>query len=171
MVAPAFGFSAGDFIAAVKLIGQVAKALQETDGATEDFRMLQQELSQLQAVLEHIQSLPLESGGSMTHYNTVRGMALTIQHLLRALLDKMEAYRPALAPGSLAAKWRKAKGQVQWTLGMQNEVVKMRGIVTMEIVSLTTLILLPLGPGVRNVQKLCLEQAVHASAMEKNSKT
>ena len=145
MVTPAFGFSAGDFIAAIKLIGQVAKALQDTDGATDDFRMLQQELLQLQTVLEHIQSLPPESGSSMTHYNAVRGMALTIQHPLRALLHKIEAYRPALAPGSSVTKWKKAKRQVQWLLAMQNEVVKVRGIVTMKIVSLTTLILLPLG--------------------------
>lgn len=40
MVAPAFGFSVGDFIAAIQLIGKVAKALKDTGGAEDDFKLL-----------------------------------------------------------------------------------------------------------------------------------
>lgn len=145
MVPPAFGFSAGDFITAIKLVGQVTKALKDTDGATDDFRMLQLELHQLQVVLEYLQSLPPSSASSLTHCNAVRGMALTIQHPLRKLLDKMESYRHTLGLATTATKWKKAKRQIQWTVGMQEEVVRVRSIVTMKIVSLTALLVLPFG--------------------------
>lgn len=144
MASPGFGFSVGDVIAVIKLIAQVTKALQDTDGATDDFRMLQQELNQLQVLIEHLQDLPPESAESLTHYNAVRGMALTVQHPLRQLLDKMAAYS-ALETGASAPRWRRAKREIQWTVGMQQEVVRVRGIVMMKIVSLTTLLVLPLG--------------------------
>ncbi|KAL1602436.1 hypothetical protein SLS60_005852 [Paraconiothyrium brasiliense] len=158
MASPGFGFSVGDFIAVIKLIGQVTKALQDTDGATDDFRMLQQELNQLQVLLEHLQELPPSSAESFTHYNAVRGMALTVQHPLRQLLDKMTAYS-ALEIKSSASKWRRAKQEIQWTVGMQKEIVRVRGIVTMKIVSLTTLLVLPLGGALRRIEVLSLQQS------------
>jgi hypothetical protein len=112
MASPGFGFSVGDFIAVIKLITQITKALQATDGATDDFRMLQQELNQLQVLLEHVQYLPSRSAGSLTYYNAIRCMALTVQQPLRQLLDKMAAYS-ALERGASAPRWRRAKRETQ----------------------------------------------------------
>jgi hypothetical protein len=48
---PAFGFSAGDFITAVRLIVKVSEALKESGGATEDYQDVMQELGALELIL------------------------------------------------------------------------------------------------------------------------
>lgn len=47
-IAPAFGFSAGDFIAATKLIVDVSKALKDAGGASDEYRSLVAEFDLLQ---------------------------------------------------------------------------------------------------------------------------
>ncbi|KAF2262433.1 ankyrin [Lojkania enalia] len=158
MVTPGFGFSVGDFIAVIKLARDVARALKDTAGATDDFRMLQQELHQYVVLLEHIQYLPSPAAGSLTHHNAVRGMALTVQQPLHQLLKNMEDYRPALGAVSRVPKWKQAKRKIQWTVEMQEEVMRVRRIVTTKIVSLTTLMLLPCGAALQNIESMSLEQ-------------
>jgi hypothetical protein len=57
MVAPAFGFGAGDLVKAIELIGTVSKALRDTDGAATSYQQASLELSILQGVLNRVQAL------------------------------------------------------------------------------------------------------------------
>lgn len=62
MAAPASGFSAGDFVSAIKLVKRVGKALDNAGGAAEDYRNFKKELSSLQTSLTQLQlSHPHES--------------------------------------------------------------------------------------------------------------
>ena len=75
-MASAFGFSVGDFVAAIGLTVKIGKPLRESGGATTDCRLVIQDLLTLQQILEVLQSLrPAES--SLSHVNAIRGMALT----------------------------------------------------------------------------------------------
>ena len=57
MVVPAFGFSVGDFVAAINLICTVAKALGEVHGADTQYQQARLELSLIEDVLRKVQRL------------------------------------------------------------------------------------------------------------------
>src|SRR2546429_8753143 len=102
----AFGFSVGDFIAVIQLIAMVSKALKGVGGASDDYRLLFQELEHLQLVLEQLRDLPPESSPSLSHLNAIKGMALAIQCPLQAFLERLEKYKVALGKGTAGSGWR-----------------------------------------------------------------
>jgi hypothetical protein len=146
MVAPGFGFSVGDFIAAIQLIGKVFKALKDTGGAEDDFKALFQELSQLQIVLEQLRDLPSISSSSQSHFNAVKGMALAVQIPLRDFLGKIEKFKAtfAMEKGGFS-EFKKVGRKAKWAISMQKEVDRLRGVLTMKIVTISVLLALPNG--------------------------
>jgi len=143
MVAPAFGFSIGDFIAAIHLVKKISIALKDSGGAADEYRSLYTELQQLQLVLEELRDLPTSSNASLNHYNAVRGMAYQVQVPLKAFVTKMRAYYEMLGPQADVTDWRFSKRKIQYALSMKNDVKEMRAAVTMKIVSVTLLLALP----------------------------
>lgn len=61
MVAPAFGFSVGDFIAAIGLVKKTTRALREVNGATSQFQSTILDLELLERVLTSVQGLDSQS--------------------------------------------------------------------------------------------------------------
>lgn len=57
MVTPGFGFSAGDFIKAIRPLNTIKKTLKDTDGAAADYEETLQRLNHLGVVLQHLQAL------------------------------------------------------------------------------------------------------------------
>lgn len=51
MVPSAFGFSAGDIVAAIELTIKIGKAIRETGGATTEYRLASQDIQLLRQVL------------------------------------------------------------------------------------------------------------------------
>ncbi|KAH6682719.1 hypothetical protein B0J14DRAFT_131088 [Halenospora varia] len=144
MATPGFGFSAGDFIAAIQLVTKVAKALKDTGGAADDCGLALQELQHLQLVLEQLECMPASGFQSQNHLNAVKAMALTIRLPLTDFLGKLEKFqllRDKTREGGM--KMRKTKLKVQWATMMQAEVVKMRAVLTMKIVTISVLLTLP----------------------------
>jgi hypothetical protein len=146
MAAPGFGFSVGDFVSAIQLIGKVSNALKDAGGAEDDFRILFQELSQLQIVLEQLRDLPPSSTSSQNHFNAVKGMALAVQIPLQGFLEKIDKFKVAFDnPRGHFIELRKAGRKAQWVVAMQDEVNKVRGILTIKIVTISVLLALPNG--------------------------
>jgi hypothetical protein len=143
MVVPAFGFSVGDFIAAIHLVVKVCVALKDSGGATEEYQSLVIELRQLQALLEQLRDLPTTSSSSFTHYNAVRGMAYQVQVPLQAFVEKMKGYEQKLGQRVDTSSWRSGKRKAQWAVSMQEDVREMRAAITMKIVSVSLLLALP----------------------------
>ena len=97
MVPPSFGFSAGDFVAAIELTIKIGKAIRETGGATTEYRLVSQDLQLLRQVLEITQALQLH-GANAGHVNAIRRMGLTC---LREFAEKLDnRYSSALSVGS-----------------------------------------------------------------------
>src|SRR5947207_2206546 len=136
MAAPAFGFSLGDFVTAIGLIRQVSKAIKDPGGAADDYRLLALELDHLQLVLQQLQDLRPTSSSSLNHYNAVCGMARTVEAPLQAFLNRIKKYDSVLGTGTENIGWRGVRRKVQWSVGMQEEVVNLRSIMTMKIVTL-----------------------------------
>ena len=76
MVPSAFGFSAGDIVAAIELTIKMGKAIRETGGATTEYRLASQDIQLLRQVLEITQALQPCSANA-GHVNAIQGMVLT----------------------------------------------------------------------------------------------
>lgn len=59
-MAAAFGFSAGDFIAAISLVRDLGKALHDSNGSSREYRELIRELHSLETSLLEVKALDLE---------------------------------------------------------------------------------------------------------------
>jgi hypothetical protein len=145
MAAPTFGFSVGDFVAAIHLVKKISVALKDSGGAADEYRSLHTELQQLQLVLEQLRDLPTSSTNSLNHYNAVRGMAYEVQVPLKAFVTKMKAYYERLGPSADITEWRSSKQKIQFAISMKNDVREMRAAITMKIVSVSLLLALPTG--------------------------
>jgi len=145
MSAPGFGFSVGDFFAALQLIGKISTALKNSGGAADDYQSLRIELQQLQLLLEQLRDLPTASTSSLNHYNAVRGMACQVQIPLRDFVNKMRSYHEKLGVSNDQPAWRSAKRKMQWAISMREDVREMRAVVTMKIVSVSVLLTIPIG--------------------------
>ncbi|KAJ9665093.1 hypothetical protein H2201_004753 [Coniosporium apollinis] len=158
MVTPAFGFSAGDFIAAINLIVKISKALNDSGGAASKYRMLLQELQQLQLILEQLQDLSPTSANSHSHLNAVKGMALAIQMPLQEFLTKIEKYNSSMCGTSSSSRWRTAPRKAQWAVLMQEEVCRFRAVITMKIVTISVLLALPTAEALAQTDCKVVEQ-------------
>jgi hypothetical protein len=145
MVVPAFGFSIGDFIASIKIVTKISKALKESGGAAEEYQSLVTELQQLQVLLEQLRDLPSTSSDSLSHHNAVRGMAYQVQVPLRAFVKKMESYDKKLGSSANTDSWRSSKRKAQWAISMREDIREMRAAITMKIVAVSLLIAIPTG--------------------------
>jgi hypothetical protein len=140
MVAPAFGFSAGDFVAAIDLTVKIGRALRETGGATSEYRLVQQDLQLLRQALEFVQALQPKSVDA-GHVNALRGMVLTCLNPLREFAEKLDKqYLWALSVGSTKNMVIHSGRKAQWAVSAAEEVTKFRAVITAKIVSISMLL-------------------------------
>lgn len=95
MVAPAFGFSVGDFIAAFELIQKSAKSLHKSTGAIAQFQQTLADLRILEAVLVRVQRLTPETASAET-LHTVSLCSLQCQIPLDRFRNVLEKFRSHL---------------------------------------------------------------------------
>lgn len=141
MAAPAFGFSAGDFIAATKLIVDVSKALKDAGGASDEYRSLVAELGLLQNILTELQSnsasQPCSDGPLMGYMRQQYDLTLETLADFLGFISKFDAKLGTQAPsGRLRGAGRKA----QWAVVCAKEVEKKRLKVEMQLHTLTWLL-------------------------------
>jgi hypothetical protein len=134
----AFGWSAGDIIAAINLVVTVAKALRESGGASSEYRLLIEDFSSFREILEILRDLR-STPANQNHVNAIRGMALTCQQPLLEFLKKVEDnYGSSLARGSNRHRFdpRQLGRKAQWGVLVPEEVAKMRVIIMGKIMSI-----------------------------------
>lgn len=141
---PAFGISASDFIAAIRLINDFRKALKDSGGSKDEFLLLLQDLEQLQIVLEQLKDGVWGDGGEVGYVNAVRAMALTVQTPLRDFLLKIEEYR-CMATGARGVKMRFASNarKLQWAVTMHEDVSRLRAVIATKLLNMSLLLALP----------------------------
>src|SRR5271154_5849977 len=94
MSTPGFGFSVGDFIAAIQLLIQGYKALQTAGGAASDFQQYVAWLESVVPVLTQLESAPLDG---------VEDVVKACNGPLVAFKDKIKKYQKHLKSQELAA--------------------------------------------------------------------
>ncbi|KAK2764930.1 hypothetical protein FQN54_008627 [Arachnomyces sp. PD_36] len=166
MPVPAFGFSVGDFIAATLLIRKVIQGLRDSGGAVEEYQALLRELQHLQLVLKQIQDLPASTTDSQNHYNAVRGMAFEVQLPLRDFLNKMQTSYEELESAGKKKRLDLMRKKIEWAARMEKEVIKMRTIVTMRMVSIHVLLAIPVGESLSRINRQLLAAEATSSTTQ-----
>ncbi|KAL9621170.1 MAG: hypothetical protein Q9160_004421 [Pyrenula sp. 1 TL-2023] len=138
---PAFGFSAGDFIAAIELCTKVAKVLKDSGAAAAEYQQVVLELQGLQNILTRLSAFePTESNAQ--HVNAIRGAALASILPLQGFLLKLKKFEHSMSP--FAAKktftMSRAGRQTQYALVMADEIKKMRAVIYGNVIRINVLL-------------------------------
>ena len=132
----AFGISVGDFLAIARLIKDIASALQSS--SISEFNELTNELNSIQRALYNIEHLPVLPGQEST-INGIKIAALLCKHPLTEFAAKLKNY-DALGKVNLTRKeqLKKWKLKLQWGLTMEEEVQRIRIVLSAHMASLNT---------------------------------
>ncbi|MCJ1382343.1 hypothetical protein MMC17_005456 [Xylographa soralifera] len=120
-----FGFSAGDFIAAIQLVASVIDALREVGGAGDRFHDLVRELSILQHALERVQALTYDESqhfGLVALYQAAAQCQLAISDFWK----KVSKSQPHLKQGGSDSKFKDGWMKVWWTVCKKKDVERFR---------------------------------------------
>jgi hypothetical protein len=140
MAAPAFGFSFGDIVAAIKILNDVRTALRDTGGAGDEITYVQVELQNLEILLELLRHGTWDCEGDAGHTNAIKGMASTCQLPLQDFLTKIEKYKSVQnKESSLRTRLKANARKAQWALQMREEVEKFRAVIVAKVVTITLL--------------------------------
>ncbi|KAF4464232.1 hypothetical protein FALBO_8937 [Fusarium albosuccineum] len=142
MAAPGFGFSAGDFISAVKLISDITKALKDTGGAAENHCGVLTDLNLLKDVLEQLQREHTVAASSSTNNPFVtharRQASLTLS-TLADFLNVISKFGAKLGPQRPSPWYRGVGRKAQWAVVYAKHVDDLRMRVGTQLQTLSIL--------------------------------
>lgn len=136
MVPSAFGFSAGDIVAAIELTIKIGKAIRETGGATTEYRLASQDIQFLRHVLEshklcsHVAQMLAMS----MRYRGWYSRALSLREFAEKLDNR---YSSALSVGSAKNAFSRSGKKAQWAISAAEEVSKFRAIIAAKVVTIS----------------------------------
>ncbi|CAN9435241.1 unnamed protein product [Alternaria alternata] len=119
-----FGFSVGDFLAVLKLVGTVIDALQDSSNASSSFRSLINELYSLEIALLSVEHLDL----NVSHVKKValQQAASQCRQTIETFYDKIQKYQPHLQPGGKVSTMRDTWMKVKWATCKKDDVETFR---------------------------------------------
>jgi len=120
-----FGFSAGDFIAALKLVTTVVCALRASEESSAEYQALVLQLETLETVLVRVQKLELNDS---YHVEVValRQAAAQCQKTINRFWEKIQKYQPSLDVDGGGNKLKDGWSKVQWALCKKEELTRFK---------------------------------------------
>ncbi len=129
-----FGFSAGDFLATARLIRDIVDALRSS--SVSDFIELIVELEIVQRALHEIEHLQPAPGQELA-INSIKIAALLCKHPLDDFAGKIRKYESlGKVASTKAAQLKRWTLKLQWGLTMEEEVQRIRVILSAHMASL-----------------------------------
>jgi hypothetical protein len=119
-----FGFSIGDFLAAIELVHDLAIALSDSHGSVAKFKGLVQELYSLERAMIEAKTLQVPSGLESELW-MVQQAASQAQAAITDFLQKNDGYVRSLGQGS-SKWWKDAFHKVKWALFKAKDVEELR---------------------------------------------
>ena len=98
-----FGFSVGDFLAALKLVGTVIDAVREASASSTACRELLHQLLTLEAALQRVNHLDLNDA-QRTEKIALRQAAAQCQRTIDEFWNKIRNYQPHLRAGGTGSR-------------------------------------------------------------------
>jgi Fungal N-terminal domain of STAND proteins len=120
-----FGFSAGDFIAALKLVGTVIDALRDSGEAGTAYRELVQELHSLETALLHVKRLNGEEI-PQAEIISLRQVAAQCQSTIDDFGTKVQKYQPHLSFNHSATPVKSGWMKIRWAVCKKDDVAKFK---------------------------------------------
>jgi hypothetical protein len=124
-MAVAFGFSCGDFIAAVELVTTVVNALGQSSEASEEYRELVRQLYSLETALLQVKGLLLDD---TQHKELValRQAASQCQQTIDSFWRKIQKYQPHLQSNGSNSRVKDSWMKVKWAICKKDDVTKFK---------------------------------------------
>jgi Fungal N-terminal domain of STAND proteins len=120
-----FGFSAGDFVAALKLVGTVIDALRDSGEAGTAYRELFRELHSLETALLYVRRLDGEEI-PQAEIISLRQVAAQCQSTIDDFGKKVQKYQPHLgfnhSPTPVKSGWMK----IRWAVCKKDDIAKFK---------------------------------------------
>lgn len=125
-----FGFSAGDFIAALNLVGTVIDALRESGRSSSNYRDLIGELYSLESALLRVKRVELDDS---QHADAIalRQAASQCQRTIDGFWTETQKYQPHFGQTGSGSKVKDSWMKIQWALCKKKDLAefqaKLRG--------------------------------------------
>jgi hypothetical protein len=122
-----FGWSAGDIVAALKLLLQIVTALKDSGGASSDLRDALSYLQTLSRTLQHLNSL---QAAPLDHQDIAENLREQCSHIrvpLQAFLDDVgRRFGSVLAVNTQRKRLSAAPRAIQWAVSTSKKVKQLR---------------------------------------------
>lgn len=120
-----FGFSVGDFLAALELVGTVIDALREASDANTSFRSLINELYALESALLRVKRLDLDESQNVEKLALYQA-ASQCQRTIDAFWKKVQKYQPHLQEGGTNSRIRDGWAKIKWAVCKKDDAETFR---------------------------------------------
>ncbi len=145
MVAPAFGWSAGDIVTSIKILIRISEAFKDAGGAVSQFAETTAFLDTFEVTLRCIKDYTFESANAK-YTDSIIGHIKVIDGPYSKFEKYMLEFCPALGEASTQSKIRKVPKKVKWALrelsDVSGEVGKLKRAVTDPMLFIGPLLLL-----------------------------
>ena len=120
-----FGFSAGDIIAALKLVDTVIDALRDSGEAGLAYRELVRELYSLETALLHVKRL---DGADLPQAEVIslRQVAAQCHSTIDDFWKKVQQYQPHLGPSHSATPIKSGWMKIRWAICKKDDLTKFK---------------------------------------------
>jgi hypothetical protein len=129
-----FGWSAGDIVAAIKVVATIISALKDAGGASRQYQQTVQDLEMLEIVLRHLENVKCNDP-TFAQANAICARSQASQRALRDLLDGFQKFEKTLGSGAPTGWHRGAHRKVQWALFASKELNKLQASLGMQLQS------------------------------------
>lgn len=120
-----FGFSAGDFIAAVQLVGTVIDALRDSGDSSAEYRSLIGQLYTLETALLRVKRVELDDS-QHAEVIALRQAAAQCQRTIDAFWEKINKYQPSLRSGGSGSRVKDGWRKVKWAVCKKEDVLRFK---------------------------------------------
>jgi hypothetical protein len=120
-----FGFSVGDFITAIELVGTVIDALRSSSTASLEYRELISQLLSLETALIQVKRLEFEES-QYAEVIALRQAAAQCRRTIDGFLKKIEKYQPSLNGSGEGSRVRDAWMKVKWAVCRKEDVARFK---------------------------------------------
>ena len=120
-----FGFSAGDFIAALELVTTVVNALRESGGSSAEYQALVSQLYTLETALLRVKRLELDES-QHAEVVALRQAAAQCQRTIDGFWGKIKKYQPSLRAGGSGSRVKDGWMKVQWAVCKKEDLARFK---------------------------------------------
>lgn len=129
----------GDFIAIVKLLREITKALQKHGGAQSHYQRTVQNLNIIQAILSQFESFTSRSGNA-TRINAIRGCAQSAAQEVNTFLKDIEKYKNCLGQSVPKRVLSAPVAKIKWARQISVRAAELGSFVDIQIRNIQALL-------------------------------